>query len=81
MNNFYLNQDTIGEGALIIDEESRPLPLWITEQKAREALPEEREEIVRKDNSLLISLGISLSVVLLFLLIFTFWRLKKYKNR
>lgn len=80
MNNFYFNQDSIDSGAVLRGDESRPLPLWLTEQKAREALAQEKVEIVKEDNSLLISMGITLAGILLLLLIFTLWILNKHKN-
>ena len=70
-----MEQDTIRYDAL----ENRPLPQWLTYQKAQSQLIEDKEAFIKKDPSLYISLGITLFSVLFVVLIITF-RILKRKN-
>ena len=68
-----MEQDSIKYDSL----EIRPLPKWLTDQKARNELAEEKEQFIREDHSLNIALGITLLSTLLLVLFFTFWIIKR----
>ena len=68
-----MEQDTIRYDSL----DNRPLPQWLTDQKAQSQLIEDKEEFIKKDPSLYISLGVTLVSVLLLVLLFTFRILKR----
>jgi hypothetical protein len=70
-----LEQDTSKYDSL----EIRPLPKWLTDQKARNMLTEEKEQFIREDNSLNIALGLTLLSTLLFVLLFTYWIIRRKK--
>ncbi len=70
-----MEQDTIRYDSL----EIRPLPKWLTDQKARNELAEKKEQFIQKDNSLNIAMGITVLSTLLLVLLFTF-RIIRKKN-
>ena len=57
--------------------EIRPLPKWLTDQKARNELAGEKEQFIQKDSSLNIAVGITLLSTFLFVLFLTFWIIKR----
>jgi len=70
-----MEQDSIKYDSL----EIRPLPKWLTDQKARNELAVEKEQFIREDNSLNIAVGVTLLSAILLVLFFTF-RIIKRKN-
>ena len=70
-----MEQDSIKYDSL----EIRPLPKWLTDQKARNELAGEKEQFIRKDSSLNLAVGITLLSTFLIVLFFTF-RIIKRKN-
>lgn len=71
-----MEQDTIRENPL----DNRPLPRWLTDQKAQSLLIEDKEEYIRKDSSLYISLGVTLVLVLLLVSLITL-RILRRRNK
>ena len=68
-----MEQDTVRYDSL----DNRPLPRWLTDQKAQSLLTQDKEEFIREDPSLYISLGITLFAVLILVLLFTFRILRR----
>ena len=70
-----MEQDAIRVDSL----DNRPLPRWLTDQKAQSQLIDDKEEFIRKDSSLSVSLSVTLVLVLLLVSLFTF-RILRRKN-
>ena len=70
-----MKQDTIRYDSL----DNRPLPRWLTDQKAQSQLLEDKESFIREDHSLYISLGVTIFSVLVLVLLFTFRIIKRKK--
>ena len=57
--------------------ESRPLPKWLINQKEGISIYKPREIIIKEDNSLSLSFGITVLVILLTVIILTFFIKRK----
>ncbi len=60
---------------------SRPLPKWLTEQKARQATVQTQAVIVREDHSLKISFLATGAFIILAVVILTLYFIRKQKKQ
>ena len=68
-------QDTMAQDSL----DSRPLPKWLTDQKEGLTTIQPEKLVMREDNSLKISFIISGIFILLFVLVLSFYFIRKHK--
>ena len=59
--------------------DNRPLPKWLTDHKAQSELAKGKEKLIQKVQSLHIAMGVTVLLILLFVLLFTF-RIVKRSN-